>query len=74
MAGGAPVQLVMTANYEWPTATNAMPLNLIGTGRGSIVLYNQASAAEVHGGAKGLHDLFATKARKVLQYSEGSLP
>ena len=88
MAGGAPVQLVTTADYEWPMATNTTPLNSIGTGRGSIVLYNQASfthwyitgekymwkAEEVHGGAKGLRDLFAAKARKVLQYSEGSLP
>ena len=30
-----------------------------------------SKAKEVHGGAKGLRDLFATKARKVLQYSEG---
>ena len=79
MAGGAPVQLVMTADYEWPTATNTTPLNSIGTGWGSIVLYNQASfthwyvtgerymskVEEVHGGAKGLRDLFATNAHKV---------
>jgi hypothetical protein len=87
MAGGAPVQLVTTADYEWPTATNTTSLNSIGTGRGSIVLYNQASfthwyitgerymykAKEVHGGAKGLHDVFATKACKVLQYSDSLL-
>jgi hypothetical protein len=88
MAGGAPVDLVTTVDYEWPTATNTTPLNSIGTGRGSIVLYNQASfthwnitgekymskAKEVHGGARGLHDLFATKARQVLEYSDDLLP
>ncbi len=30
-------------------------------------------AKEVHGGAKGLHDVFATKACKVLQYSDSLL-
>lgn len=84
MAGGAPVQLVTTVDYERPTSTNTTPLNLIGTGRGSIVLYNQASfthwyitgekymyeAEEVHGGTKGLYNLFAAKAEEVLQYSE----
>ena len=84
MAGGAPVQLVTTVDYEWPTAINTSPLHSIGTGRGSIVLYNQASfahwyvtgerymyqAEELHGGVKGLHDLFAANAQKVLQYSD----
>jgi hypothetical protein len=81
MAGGAPVQLVTTVDYEWPTATNTTPLNSIGTGRGSIVLYNQASFAHwlvtgkqymkeakaVHG-VDGLCDLFTRKAHDVLQY------
>lgn len=84
MAGGAPVKLVTTADYEWPTATNTMALNSVGTGRGSIVLYNQASfthwhitgeqfmykAEQVHGGVKGLHDLFIAKAQDTLQYQE----
>jgi len=84
MTGGAPVQLVTTADYEWPTATNTTPLSLIGSGRGSIVLYNQASfthwyitgerymykAEKVYGGAKGLCTLFAAKAHEVLQYAE----
>lgn len=87
MAGGAPLEFVTTADYEWPTATNTTPLNSIGTGRGSIVLYNQASfthwnitgerymetAKEVHGGATQLHELFAAKACKVLQYSDDGL-
>lgn len=84
MAGGAPVKLVTNSDYEWPTATNTTPLNGIGTGRGSIVLYNQASfihwhvtgeqylykAEEVHGGIQGLRALFAAKAEDVLQYQE----
>jgi len=28
-------------------------------------------AEEVHGGRKGLYDVFAAKARKVLQYAQG---
>jgi hypothetical protein len=84
MAGGVPVELVTTADYEWPTPTNMTPLNSIGTGRGSIVLYNQASfthwyitgerymhkAEEVHGGIEGLCDIFTAKAHDVLQYME----
>lgn len=86
MAGGAPVDLVTTVDYQWPTATNTTPLHSIGTGRGSIVLYNQASfthwpvtgerymskAIKVHGGVRGLRDLFAAKARQVLEYSDSS--
>ena len=84
MAGGAPVNLVMTFDYKWPMATNTTPLNSIGTGRGSIVLYNQASfthwhitgerymstAKEVHGGVQGLHNIFTRKAHQVLEYSD----
>jgi hypothetical protein len=83
MAGGAPVQLVTTVDYEWPTRTNTTPLNSIGTGRGSIVLYNQASfahwpvtkkrfmkEAEAVYGVDGLYNLFAAKAYEVLQYQE----
>ena len=87
MAGGAPVDLVTTTDYQWPTATNTTPLNSIGTGEGSIVLYNQAlfahwyitgerymsEAKEVHGGETGLHDLFVTEASKVLEYSDDLL-
>ena len=81
------MNLVTTVDYEWPTAMNTMPLNSIGTGRGSLVLYNQASfthwhvtgerymsmAKEVHGGERGLHNLFATKACQVLEYSDDLL-
>ena len=87
MAGGAPVNLVTTVDYKWPTATNTTPLNSIGTGGGSIVLYNQVSfphwhitgerymstAKEVHGGVQGLHNAFATKAHQVLEYSDALL-
>jgi hypothetical protein len=81
MAGGAPVELVTTADYEWPTEANTTPLNSIGTGRGSLVLYNQASfahwlvtkeqymrVAEAVYGVEGLCDLFTKKAHDVLQY------
>jgi hypothetical protein len=81
MAGGAPVKLVTMVDYEWPTETNMTPLNLIGTGRGSLVLYNQALfahwlvtgeqymwAAEAAYGIEGLCDLFTKKAHDVLQY------
>lgn len=37
------MELVTTADWEWPSSDNIRPLRTIGSGRGSIVLYNQAS-------------------------------
>lgn len=82
LVGGTPVQLVTTADYELPNESNTTPLQTIGMGRGSIVLYNQASfahwyitgqrymedASQVHGGADGLRNLFAAKAQDILQF------
>lgn len=84
LLGGAPVQLVTTTDYEWPNESNTTPLRTVGTGRGSIVLYNQASfshwlvtghrtmkkAEAVHGGQVKVKELFAEKARKVLQFRQ----
>lgn len=58
-----------------------MPLNAIGSGRGSIVLYNQASffhwpitgkqymweAEAAHGGVPGIMALFSALAEEVLE-------
>jgi hypothetical protein len=38
------LDFVVTERWERPTAFNTTPLHSIGSGRGSIVLYNQASA------------------------------
>lgn len=33
-----------TERWEWPTSSNTKPLEAIGSGRGSLVFYNQGSA------------------------------
>jgi hypothetical protein len=38
------LDFVVTESWERPTAFNTQPLQSIGSGRGSIVLYNQGSA------------------------------
>jgi hypothetical protein len=43
-AGETPLDFVITQDWEAPTAFNTKPLHSIGSGRGSLVLYNQASA------------------------------
>ena len=81
LVGGAPAGLVTTIDYERPTEFNTTPLNSLGTGRGSIVLYNQASfahwfvagerymsAAREAYGKDGLSNLFAAKAQEVIQF------
>jgi hypothetical protein len=35
---------VVTQNWQAPNSFNSQPLNTIGSGRGSLVLYNQGSA------------------------------
>jgi len=42
-AGENLLDFVVTERWERPTAFNTTPLHSIGSGRGSIVLYNQAS-------------------------------
>lgn len=43
-AGEIPLDFVITEDWETPTAFNTTPLHSIRSGRGSLVLYNQASA------------------------------
>lgn len=81
LVGGTALQLVTTVDYERPRTGNTMPLHAIGSGRGSIVLYNQASffhwpvtgkrfmreAEQAHGGVAGLMALFSDQADEVLE-------
>jgi len=71
---------VVTDRWERPTAFNTKPLHSIGSGRGSIVLYNQGTifhrkltgekrmeaAVAKYGGIERLADAMAAKARKCL--------
>lgn len=84
MIGGIAGRLVTTSDYEWPNEENTTPLNAIGSGRGSLVLYNQASfahwfitgdqyigkASATAAGKERLRKLFVTKALDILEYRQ----
>lgn len=79
-AGECLLDFVITEKWETPTAFNTKPLNSIGSGRGSIVLYNQVSAfhwmltgekgmeaaVSKHGGIDKLAEAMAVVARRCL--------
>ena len=72
-----------TKNWERPTSFNTMPLHSIGSGQGSLVLYNQGSAfhykltgkknmdaaVSKYGGYRGLTAHMAAKAQQYLSPS-----